>query len=99
MAYQDVLDEFDWSGGGGVENGIVTHSNLMATWMDGPQMPIISWCPLGLRRFAWVSYILSYFLAIDFSICAKRRRNNQMKFKSSRKRAIIVEEPIEYTSN
>ena len=40
VAYQDVLKEFDstWR----VENLIVYHSNLVVTWMDRPQMSIIS---------------------------------------------------------
>ena len=47
VAYQDILNEFDktW----GVKNVIVTHSNLVVTWMDRPQINIIYRFSLGPR--------------------------------------------------
>jgi len=52
VAYRDILNEFDrtWR----VKNLIVTHSNLDVTFMNRPQMSIISWVSLELRRLAQV---------------------------------------------
>ena len=50
VAYQDVLNEFDSTGG--VEGLIVTRSNLVVTWRVRLQMDIISWFPRELRWFS-----------------------------------------------
>ena len=73
VAYHDILNKFDLTWG--FKGLIVTRSNLVVTWKNGPQMSIIldfhSGCVIlaGLVVF-WVLF------AINFSICSKKERGN-----------------------
>ena len=73
-----VLNEFDstW----GVKGLIVTHSNLVVTWKVRPHMSIFFLTSTrAMLVFPWWLYFDS-FLAIEFSVCAKPKKQKQVRF-------------------
>ena len=77
VAYQDILKKFDLTWG--VKGFIVTHSNLVITWKDRPQMSIISWFSIGLRQFDRASRILDSFCNWIFNLRQKEEEEQQQQ--------------------